>query len=68
MHKIVNGVRIDLTKEEEEATIAEWEANRIKAEIRREEREKQQQAKELAQNKLAMLAGLTEEEKNLLFR
>ena len=68
MHKIVNGVRIDLTKEEEEATIAEWEANRIKSEIRREEREKQRQAKELAQNKLAMLAGLTEEEKNLLFR
>lgn len=67
LHKIVNGIKIDLTPEEEAATLAEWEANRIKTEERRAEREATELRKQQARNKIALLAGLTEEEKQLLF-
>lgn len=68
LHKIVNGIRIELTPEEEAATLAEWEANRLKQEKRRAEREAREKLKQAAQEKIAALAGLTDEEKVLLFQ
>lgn len=68
LHKIVNGIRIELTEEEETATIAEWEANRLRVEAKRAELAKKEAVKKEAQEKLCALAGLTEEERLLLFQ
>ena len=64
LHKIVNGVRIDLTPEEEEKTRAEWAENKIKIEARRVIREAKRIEKERVIDKL--LSALTEEEKLLI--
>jgi hypothetical protein len=54
----VNGVDIDLTPEEYEATIAQWEVNVAAQIIKKAEAEAKAQAKATAEGKLAAL-GLT---------
>ena len=64
LHKIVNGVKIDLSPEEETALRAEWEANRIERERKRIEHEELKLKKEKIVDKL--LISLTEEEKTFI--
>ena len=68
LHKIVNGIRIDCTPEEEAAILAEWEANRLESERRAQLRASREAMKKSAQEKLCNLASLSEEEKALLFQ
>ena len=58
LKKNVNGVEVDLTTEEYEAIIAEWESNQIKAKAEYEAEQTKAQAKAAAEGKLAAL-GLT---------
>lgn len=71
LHKIVNGVRVDLTPEEEEKTLAEWEKNRLEHEAYKEmlrlEAEKKEKLKQSAKEKL-MASGLTQEEVEMLIK
>ena len=64
LHKLVNGVRVDLTEEEEKKVRAEWEENRIKSELKKKERDALRLKKEHVIDKI--LSGLTEEEKLLI--
>jgi hypothetical protein len=54
----VNGVDIDLTPEEYEATIAQWEKNQAEALLRKNQAEAKAEAKAQAEAKLTAL-GLT---------
>lgn len=65
LHKMVNGVRVDCTPEEEEQIKAEWEANRIKNEEKKQRRiaemeEKENHRKSAIQKLQSM--GLSKEE------
>ena len=66
LHKMVNGVKIDLTPAEEKAILAEWSYNEMKE---REAKEalanKERRKAELKSDVMAKL-GLTEEEMNIL--
>lgn len=62
MHKIVNGVKIDLTKEEEEAVRAEWKVNEEKGKTFRAEHEAKENIRKGALNKIYEVANLTPEE------
>ena len=64
LHKMVNGVKVDLTPEEEVSVKAEWEANKIKIAKKKEEKEKRKAEKERVVEKL--LAGLEPEERELI--
>ena len=64
LHKIENGIRVDLTPKEEEEIKAEWASNKIKLEARREEIRVKEFEKERVINKL--LGSLTEEEAALI--
>jgi len=46
LHKMVNGIKIDLTPEEEEETLQSWVNGEIKATNRRLAREKEQEMKQ----------------------
>ncbi len=71
MHKIVNGIKIDLSPEEEERVLAEWESNRQKNEIlksqREAENEKRKQNYDSAVKKLINL-GLNTDEINAFLK
>jgi len=58
LKKNVNGVEVDLTTEEYEAIITEWELNQVKAKADYETEIAKAQAKATAEGKLAAL-GLT---------
>lgn len=62
LHKIVNGIRIDCTPEEEESIKIDWERNRIKKEQRRIERERKEFEKKQLQEKIANTVGISIEE------
>lgn len=64
LHKMVNGIKVDLSPEEEKKVLAEWEQNRIKSELKRKEQEDLRIKKEQVVEKL--LSSLTEEEKLLI--
>ena len=62
MHRIVNGVKVDLTKEEEQALNQEWIANMKAKKERVKVLEKREADKASALKKIYELANLTEEE------
>ena len=64
LHKMVNGIKIDLTPEEEKKIEAEWASNKIKYAALREERRIKKKEKERILNKL--MSNLTEEEREII--
>lgn len=64
LHKMVNGVRVDLTEEEEEAIRKEWAENEAKIQAKKEARGQEIAEKERVISKL--LSGLTKEEADLI--
>jgi len=64
LHKMINGVKVDLTPAEERSVRAEWEANKIKIAKKKEEKAKLKAEKERVVEKL--LAGLEPEERELI--
>lgn len=64
LHKMVNGVKVDCTPQEEAEILAEWEKNRLENEKKRLEREAERAKYEAALDKL--LSNLTEEEQLIL--
>ena len=67
MHKIVNGIKIEFSAEEEKIMIEGWKSNEIKDEQRKLKLQRKIQVKENARNKLFGLLNLSQEEKELLF-
>ena len=65
LHKIVNGVRIDLTEEEEIETRAEWARSDARMLERIQQRLEQDRFRESVKNKLSLL-GLSEEEISMI--
>jgi len=66
LHKMVNGIKVNLTPEEEEKIRAEWEQNRIKHEQEMLEKQQEKAAKETLRNsaiaKLKKTALLSDDE------
>ena len=67
MKKIVNGIHLECTPEEEKTIIAEWEENRIKQEIAKSEYSKKEEIRKNALEKIKISLGLSDEEINSLF-
>jgi len=61
-HKMVNGVRIELTEEEKAQIKADWAEGRKRQEAKRAEHEKRKEQRQ----KLLERLGITEEEAQLL--
>jgi hypothetical protein len=68
MHKIVNGERVELSKEEEENLKAEWEKNRLEQLQQKAKEQEKLAAKQEAIRKIQATAGLNNDEIKLLFR
>lgn len=66
LHKMVNGVRVDLSEEEEAATRADWEKNRLELNEKRLEKKAKAEEKELAKAALAKKLGIEQSELELL--
>lgn len=64
LHKIVNGVKVDCTPEEEKKIRAEWAENKIKNAELKKLRLEEKAEKERVVDKL--LSSLTEEERALI--
>lgn len=62
MHRIVNGVKVDLTPEEEHEVNQEWIANMKAKKERAKVAEKREKDRQSALDKIYGLAGLSEDE------
>lgn len=67
MHKVVNGVIVELSAQEEQAITDEWAANEIKLQNAILAGQQKKTDKQAAIDKIATALSLTETEKNLLF-
>lgn len=64
LHKVVNGVKMELTPEEEKQFLEEWQANKEKREAQKRLQEEKNAKFDLAMEKL--LAPLSDEERAIL--
>lgn len=67
MHKIVNGIRIELTPEEEKSVLEEWERNKKRKEEKRKILQEKKELRISAINKLKTL-GLSDDEINSIIK
>ena len=66
LHKMVNGVKVDLTEEEEAATRAEWDKNRKEINEERLARKAEEEKKQELKASLAKKLDISLEELDLL--
>lgn len=66
LHKIVNGVKVDLTDEEETQIRAEWEANRIEEEKRRQDQKATLERASKLKEKICSALNITEDDLNII--
>ena len=68
MHKLVNGVKVELSVDEERQIKDEWAKNEQEIKLKEQEKILLEQKKEIAKSKVLQSCGLTEEEMKLLFK
>lgn len=66
MHRIVNGIKIECTPQEEAEIKADWERNILRMEEKRQKKLLKKEQKQAIRNKVMNSLNLSEEEINLI--